>query len=509
MEVVSGADYAVGSSGFYRYRKYYRRGLDWTERDTIRFYRALNQCGTDFSMMQSLFPHRTRQELKAKFKREDRKNPEMISKVLASCVFDPGDGFSSDEELAPITDQHPLTEEEVICSGQEAPSAPNAHGGKKKKTSNHPKKKKAIEFSVEQVKDLESNPISKGPGTGKGRKWNTPVEGLVGGKLPPDCENALQNTKARKVAPTKNIKVEKHQSRLAEQSGGSGLQPPNQKKKVRRKKKDRENVPESAPVPPPGMVSIIVAPGVISNPIVTPTLPPPTVSIKQEKADGPSSNPPAPRPQPEPADSGNKRRSRLPKPKPTVLTKPGIKKNRSASGAGSDPSSQPNSIISTSADNSDSTKGVCEDLFRFDATDPLGLKVVPTPVVEAALLDGNEESGREGFIIMDLDAQSSKQTAGLEPSQTTTTLVATPPKKRKRKNSDTDGIPVTTARIVGWDPYGKSIITMATSGSGKGDSDIGGANTEGHNFAATEGSSNKKVKVLPYRVPGPGGGNKC
>jgi len=66
--------------------------------ETVRFYRALSLCGTDFSMMSSLFPHRTRVELKAKFKREDRRNPSQISSALSCQVFNPDEGFSSDDE---------------------------------------------------------------------------------------------------------------------------------------------------------------------------------------------------------------------------------------------------------------------------------------------------------------------------------------------------------------------------------------------------------------------------
>ncbi|ODM91361.1 Transcription factor TFIIIB component B'' [Orchesella cincta] len=134
MEVVSGADYAVGSSGS-------------IENKQFVFYRALNQCGTDFSMMLSLFPNRSRQELKSKFKREDRKNPDMVSKALASCHFDPDEGISSDEDLA-LYYEDPLQ-------------------GKAKK-----KKKEKVEFTAAQKKEFNLTNF-KGAGTGKRKKWNS------------------------------------------------------------------------------------------------------------------------------------------------------------------------------------------------------------------------------------------------------------------------------------------------------------------------------------------------
>jgi len=59
-----------------------RRHSDWSERETLRFYRALSVVGSDFSMMESIFKNRTRQELKLKFKKEEKLNNKMIDKCL-------------------------------------------------------------------------------------------------------------------------------------------------------------------------------------------------------------------------------------------------------------------------------------------------------------------------------------------------------------------------------------------------------------------------------------------
>lgn len=50
--------------------------------DTLKFYRALQNIGTDFLLMQTFFPKLTRKEIKAKFKKEERVNKELIDKAL-------------------------------------------------------------------------------------------------------------------------------------------------------------------------------------------------------------------------------------------------------------------------------------------------------------------------------------------------------------------------------------------------------------------------------------------
>lgn len=67
--------------GFYRRKK---KSKDWLKYDTIKFYKALSTVGTDFSMMQSLFPDRPRQNLKLKFKKEEKIHPDLIQKALSS-----------------------------------------------------------------------------------------------------------------------------------------------------------------------------------------------------------------------------------------------------------------------------------------------------------------------------------------------------------------------------------------------------------------------------------------
>lgn len=66
------------------YHSYIKRPLQtrWSKSDTEFFYQAIRQFGTDFAMIQVLFPNRSRQQVKAKFKNEQRKHPLQIADAL-------------------------------------------------------------------------------------------------------------------------------------------------------------------------------------------------------------------------------------------------------------------------------------------------------------------------------------------------------------------------------------------------------------------------------------------
>lgn len=72
-------DEESNGSGFYKKRP---KCKDWPKWETLKFYKALNTVGTDFLLMQSLFPTRTRQELKKKYKKEEKLNQRLIEKAL-------------------------------------------------------------------------------------------------------------------------------------------------------------------------------------------------------------------------------------------------------------------------------------------------------------------------------------------------------------------------------------------------------------------------------------------
>ena len=56
----------------------------WTKDDTSKFYKALEQFGTDFGTIQKFFPKRERKQIKSKFRREEKANPEKIEMALNS-----------------------------------------------------------------------------------------------------------------------------------------------------------------------------------------------------------------------------------------------------------------------------------------------------------------------------------------------------------------------------------------------------------------------------------------
>ncbi|KAL7030808.1 hypothetical protein ACKWTF_006795 [Chironomus riparius] len=69
-------------SGTYGYYKRQQRTKEWPQEETIKFYRCLNTVGTDFSLMLNLFPNRSRRDLKLKFKKEEKNNPNLVDKAL-------------------------------------------------------------------------------------------------------------------------------------------------------------------------------------------------------------------------------------------------------------------------------------------------------------------------------------------------------------------------------------------------------------------------------------------
>ncbi|GAB0094854.1 transcription factor TFIIIB component B'' [Sergentomyia squamirostris] len=67
------------SNGFYKRQT---RTREWTDQETVIFYRCLHTVGTDFSMMCTLFTNRTRRDLKLKFKKEEKVNLHLVNKAL-------------------------------------------------------------------------------------------------------------------------------------------------------------------------------------------------------------------------------------------------------------------------------------------------------------------------------------------------------------------------------------------------------------------------------------------
>ncbi|GLT42817.1 hypothetical protein SLA2020_167990 [Shorea laevis] len=78
------------NSCFFNYQSYMNKEsrARWSKQDTELFYEAIRQFGTDMSMIQQLFPGRTRHQIKLKFKNEERRHPMRISEAVASRAKD-------------------------------------------------------------------------------------------------------------------------------------------------------------------------------------------------------------------------------------------------------------------------------------------------------------------------------------------------------------------------------------------------------------------------------------
>ncbi|KAL7251119.1 hypothetical protein ACSBR1_013031 [Camellia fascicularis] len=60
----------------------------WSKQDTELFYEALQQFGSDISMIQQLFPGRTRSQVKLKYKKEERQHPLRLHDALTNRAKD-------------------------------------------------------------------------------------------------------------------------------------------------------------------------------------------------------------------------------------------------------------------------------------------------------------------------------------------------------------------------------------------------------------------------------------
>ncbi|XP_060192327.1 transcription factor TFIIIB component B'' [Lycium barbarum] len=68
---------AEDTSAYFNYQTYMDKtpSTRWSKQDTELFYEAVQQFGTDLSLIQQLFPGRTRRQLKLKYKKEEKQNP--------------------------------------------------------------------------------------------------------------------------------------------------------------------------------------------------------------------------------------------------------------------------------------------------------------------------------------------------------------------------------------------------------------------------------------------------
>ncbi|CAO2038542.1 unnamed protein product [Urochloa humidicola] len=71
----------VKKLNYHSYMNKQTRGR-WSKSDTDMFYKGLRQFGSDFAMIQQLLPDKTRQQVRAKFKTEEKKNPLLVHDAI-------------------------------------------------------------------------------------------------------------------------------------------------------------------------------------------------------------------------------------------------------------------------------------------------------------------------------------------------------------------------------------------------------------------------------------------
>lgn len=64
------------------FKKNYSRATTWSELETELFYDVLSATGTDFSLMNEYLPFKSRQDIKKKFRKEERINLQRINSTL-------------------------------------------------------------------------------------------------------------------------------------------------------------------------------------------------------------------------------------------------------------------------------------------------------------------------------------------------------------------------------------------------------------------------------------------
>nr|CAH8831080.1 unnamed protein product [Trichobilharzia regenti] len=115
----------------------------WTERETTRFYRALSTIGTDFYVMEKMFPRRKRSELVNKFKREEKRNPYLVNQALRNRrTYDlinllPSSDEENDEKSEKPSKnskrKNKCGQDSTTCSDQSSEKCPNESGKSKSK----------------------------------------------------------------------------------------------------------------------------------------------------------------------------------------------------------------------------------------------------------------------------------------------------------------------------------------------------------------------------------------
>ncbi|OQR76611.1 hypothetical protein BIW11_07669 [Tropilaelaps mercedesae] len=130
-----------GKTKYDSFKRKKTKKCTWTTRETSKFYRALSICGTDFTLMTQFFPTRSRQDLKNKFKREEKSNAALVDKAIHHPTqFEYTEGeledILRDDEQEPVSKKprEPKTSKGKMANGQDGgKEAKGTKGGKRAK----------------------------------------------------------------------------------------------------------------------------------------------------------------------------------------------------------------------------------------------------------------------------------------------------------------------------------------------------------------------------------------
>ena len=104
VEVTEDTDMKATSASFTSRVQTERWGLE----ETRRFYTALQQFGTDFTLMQSMFPTRNQRQLKNKFKKEEKAHHALVTLALQPKI------------ARPLVNSHAANEGDVAAAARPA-----------------------------------------------------------------------------------------------------------------------------------------------------------------------------------------------------------------------------------------------------------------------------------------------------------------------------------------------------------------------------------------------------
>ncbi|KAL9237465.1 hypothetical protein vseg_012009 [Gypsophila vaccaria] len=77
-------------TGYYNYSTHRKKQprAKWSMKDTEMFYQGIRQFGTDLSMIQQLFPGRSLEQIRSKFRKEQKQNPMMMDDAQSTRATD-------------------------------------------------------------------------------------------------------------------------------------------------------------------------------------------------------------------------------------------------------------------------------------------------------------------------------------------------------------------------------------------------------------------------------------